>query len=258
MGKYIRKSKSSLEITLIDASQSSSYIGVRTRAKTLALQRLQKTSNSPPPPSSPATSGSYLQLRSRRLHKPKNIALANESKKQKLPQRSSNERGRRVTADSGETSRLGVCSVAAGSIESVSHRRGDGEMKDVTVEEIVVKQSEVQENVNILDIQEEASFGENVLDFEGGMSRESTPCSLIQKPESIRTPSSSTKASSTTDYRIRLQNSSAMDVPTTREVDDFFNYVEGEQQRKFIEKYNFDPNTGKPLPGRYQWEKMDD
>ncbi|XP_023522438.1 cyclin-dependent kinase inhibitor 4-like [Cucurbita pepo subsp. pepo] len=258
MGKYIRKSKSSLEITLIDASQSSSYIGVRTRAKTLALQRLQKTSNSPPSPSSPATSGSYLQLRSRRLHKPKNIALANESKKQKLPQRSSNERGRRVTADSGETSRLGVCSVAAGSIESVSHRRGDGEMKDVTVEEIVVKQSEVQENVNIHDIQEEASFGENVLDFEGGMSRESTPCSLIQKPESIRTPSSSTKASSTTDYRIRLQNSSATDVPTTREVDDFFNYVEGEQQRKFIEKYNFDPNTGKPLPGRYQWEKMDD
>ncbi|XP_023522439.1 cyclin-dependent kinase inhibitor 4-like isoform X2 [Cucurbita pepo subsp. pepo] len=257
MGKYIRKSKSSLEITLIDASQSSSYIGVRTRAKTLALQRLQKTSNSPPSPSSPATSGSYLQLRSRRLHKPKNIALANESKKQKLPQRSSNERGRRVTADSGETSRLGVCSVAAGSIESVSHRRGDGEMKDVTVEEIVVKQSEVQENVNIHDIQEEASFGENVLDFEGGM-RESTPCSLIQKPESIRTPSSSTKASSTTDYRIRLQNSSATDVPTTREVDDFFNYVEGEQQRKFIEKYNFDPNTGKPLPGRYQWEKMDD
>ncbi|XP_023527275.1 cyclin-dependent kinase inhibitor 4-like [Cucurbita pepo subsp. pepo] len=91
-----------------------------------------------------------------------------------------------------------------------------------------------------------------------GCSRESTPCSLIQKPESIRTPSSSTKASSTTDYRIRLQNSSATDVPTTREVDDFFNYVEGEQQRKFIEKYNFDPNTGKPLPGRYQWEKMDD
>ncbi|XP_022980376.1 cyclin-dependent kinase inhibitor 4-like [Cucurbita maxima] len=257
MGKYIRKSKSSLEITLIDASQSSSYIGVRTRAKTLALQRLQKTSNSPPPPSSPATSGSYLQLRSRRLHKPKSIALANESKKQKLPQ-SSNERGRRVTADSGETSRLGVCSVAAGSIESVSHRRGDGEMNDVTVEEMVVKPSEVQENVNIHDIQEEASFGENVLDFEGGMSRESTPCSLIQKPESIRTPSSSTKASSTTDYRIRLQNSSATDVPTTREVDDFFNYVEGEQQRKFIEKYNFDPNTGKPLPGRYQWEKMDD
>lgn len=69
-----------------------------------------------------------------------------------------------------------------------------------------------------------------------GSSRESTPCSLIRKPESIRTPSSSTKASSTTDDRIQLQNSSATDVPTAREVDDFFNCAEGEQQRKFIEK----------------------
>lgn len=58
---------------------------------------------------------------------------------------------------------MGVCSVAAGSIESVSPRRGD------EVEEMVVKQSEVQENVNIHDIQEEASFGENLLDVEGGM-----------------------------------------------------------------------------------------
>lgn len=147
---------------------------------------------------------------------------------------------------------MGVCSVAAGSIESVSPRRGD------EVEEMVVKQSEVQENVNIHDIQEEASFGENLLDVEGGMSRESTPCSLIRKPESIRTPSSSTKASSTTDDRIQLQNSSATDVPTAREVDDFFNCAEGEQQRKFIEKYNFDPITDKPLPGRYEWEKLDD
>ncbi|KAA0049156.1 hypothetical protein IC582_012472 [Cucumis melo] len=248
MGKYIRKSKSSREITLIDASQSSSYIGVRTRAKTLALQRLQKTSNSPPSSPSPTTSGSYLQLRSRRLHKPSSTALP----KQKLPQGTTNARGRRVSADSRGTTRLGVCSVAAGSIESVSPRRDDA------VQELVVKQSEVQENLNVHDIQEEASFGENLLDFEGGMSRESTPCSLIRKPESIRTPSSSTKASSTTDDRIQLQNSSATDVPTTREVDDFFNCAEGEQQRKFIEKYNFDPITDKPLPGRYEWEKLDD
>jgi len=42
--------------------------------------------------------------------------------------------------------------------------------------------------------------------------------------------------SSTTDDRIQLQNSSATDVPTAQEVDDFFNWAEGEQQRKFIEK----------------------
>ncbi|XP_022147125.1 cyclin-dependent kinase inhibitor 4-like [Momordica charantia] len=124
---------------------------------------------------------------------------------------------------------------------------------------MVANQSEVHENGIVHDIatQEEASFGENLLEFESRISRESTPCSLIRNPESIRTPSSSTKASSTTDDRIQLQNSSATDVPTAREVDDFFNCAEGEQQRKFIEKYNFDPITDKPLPGRYEWEKLD-
>lgn len=89
-----------------------------------------------------------------------------------MAQRSATARGRRVNADSRGTSRLGVCSVAAGSIESVSRRRVDGDVSEavaVVVEELVVKKSEVQENVNVLDIgaQEEASFGENRLEFEG-------------------------------------------------------------------------------------------
>jgi len=101
------------------------------------------------------------------------IAIANESRKQKLTQRqrSADARGRRVNVDSRGSSRLGVCSVAAGSIESVSRRRVHGDVKETAavVEEIVVKKSEVQENVNILDIgaQEDASFGENNLEFEG-------------------------------------------------------------------------------------------
>lgn len=97
------------------------------------------------------------------------IAVANESRKQKLTQ-SADARGRRVNVDSRGSSRLGVCSVAAGSIESISRRRVDGDVKEAAVvEEIVVKKSEVQENVNILDIgaQEDASFGENNLEFEG-------------------------------------------------------------------------------------------
>lgn len=49
----------------------SSSLGVRTRSTTLALQRLQSSSSSTPPPSLPSASDScYLQLRSRRLHKP--------------------------------------------------------------------------------------------------------------------------------------------------------------------------------------------
>lgn len=171
MGKYIKKSKPSREITLVDASQSSSYIGVRTRAKTLALQRLHKISNSPPLPPSAASSGSYLQLRSRRLRKPLSIGPVNDSGKQKFPQRSGNARGAGVCEDSRGTSRLGGCLVAAGSIESVSRRRGDGdgEVNDAVVREIVVKESDVEENLNVLEILEEASFGENLLDFDGRM-----------------------------------------------------------------------------------------
>ncbi|KAE8717551.1 hypothetical protein F3Y22_tig00110044pilonHSYRG00170 [Hibiscus syriacus] len=40
-------------------------------------------------------------------------------------------------------------------------------------------------------------------------------------------------------------------------MDEFFALAEVDQKRQFIEKYNFDPAKDKPLPGRYQWEKMD-
>ncbi|GER55097.1 cyclin-dependent kinase inhibitor family protein [Striga asiatica] len=63
MGKYIRKPKTSGDVAVKDASQS--YLGVRTRAKTLALQRLRSSADASPPPKT-----DYLQLRSRRLQKP--------------------------------------------------------------------------------------------------------------------------------------------------------------------------------------------
>nr|GEY29864.1 cyclin-dependent kinase inhibitor [Tanacetum cinerariifolium] len=64
MGKYMRKSKLTTGdvIAVIDLPQST--LGVRTRAKTLALQKLQTTT-----PES-LRDPSYLQLRSRRLEKP--------------------------------------------------------------------------------------------------------------------------------------------------------------------------------------------
>ncbi|KAL0461022.1 UNVERIFIED_CONTAM: Cyclin-dependent kinase inhibitor 3 [Sesamum latifolium] len=65
MGKYTRKAKMTADVALMDVSQS--YLGVRTRAKTLALQRLQSAAAAPPP-SNPGAC--YLELRSRRLEKP--------------------------------------------------------------------------------------------------------------------------------------------------------------------------------------------
>lgn len=65
MGKYTRKAKMTADVALTDVSQS--YLGVRTRAKALALQRLQSAAAAPPKSDPDA---SYLELRSRRLEKP--------------------------------------------------------------------------------------------------------------------------------------------------------------------------------------------
>lgn len=66
MGKYMRKAKVSGEVAVMEVSPQSS-LGVRTRARTLALQRLQKPSPLP-------DDSSYLELRSRRLEKPPPVA----------------------------------------------------------------------------------------------------------------------------------------------------------------------------------------
>lgn len=60
----MRKSKIRGDVAAKDVSQP--FLGVRTRAKTLALQRLQSSAELLPPNPDPC----YLELRSRRLEKP--------------------------------------------------------------------------------------------------------------------------------------------------------------------------------------------
>ncbi|CAL9222268.1 unnamed protein product [Arabidopsis halleri] len=40
------------------------------------------------------------------------------------------------------------------------------------------------------------------------------------------------------------------------EIEDFFANAEEQQQRLFIQKYNFDIVSDNPLPGRYEWVKV--
>lgn len=61
----MRKADATSDVAFMDVSQSS--LGVRTRAKTLALRRLQSTGAAP---SLEPDSYYYLELRSRRLEKP--------------------------------------------------------------------------------------------------------------------------------------------------------------------------------------------
>lgn len=71
MGRYMRKAKSG-EVAVMEVgnSQQQSSIGVRTRARSLALQRLHGTGGD---------SSSYLELRSRRLEKPLSLFKPKEA-----------------------------------------------------------------------------------------------------------------------------------------------------------------------------------
>ncbi|KAF7149521.1 hypothetical protein RHSIM_Rhsim02G0056600 [Rhododendron simsii] len=237
MGKYLRKAKTAADVALMEVAQSS--LGVRTRARTLALQRLQKSSPAPATATTVAAGGSYLQLRSRRLEKPP-IDHSKRQKQQHGPKQtpvlSPNPNSRK--------SRLGVGS------EFVNDKGGN-----LGIEKL---EESFQENKNGDLGGGEASCGENVLEFEGRerSTRESTPCSLIRDPESIRTPGSTTRRTCSTAASGGVQNSMPSHIPTAREMDNFFSGPEEQQQKQFMDKYNFDPVNDKPLPGRFEWANL--
>ncbi|CAL5347637.1 cyclin-dependent kinase inhibitor 4-like [Camellia sinensis] len=244
MGKYMRKAKTAGEVALMELAQSS--LGVRTRAKTLALQRLQKS-----PAEASSADGSYLQLRSRRLEKPP-LPVTGDSKRQKQSPKES------CVAKSNPNSRTRLGSVNSGSAESVSDDCWKKEVSRLEAEKVGGEEEENQNNNNV-DVGVEVCFGENVLELEGRerSTRESTPCSLIRDPESIRTPGSTTRPTSSPQADTRVQNSLQRNIPTSHEMDKFFASAEEQQQQQFVEKYNFDPVNDEPLPGRYDWVKLD-
>jgi hypothetical protein len=141
MGKYMKKPKITGEVALL--MELSHSIGVCTRAKALALQRLQKTTPSPAvAPTPDASSFSYLQLRSRRLQKPP-LLRKQQQQQQQQP-----------TTDGESNSRLKVGSVEVKE-EDEDEQGYAGEFW---------KGDEAEEGN---DLGVEASFGENTLEFDG-------------------------------------------------------------------------------------------
>ncbi|XWS31288.1 hypothetical protein CRYUN_Cryun23aG0064500 [Craigia yunnanensis] len=230
MGKYMKKSKITGDIAVMEVSHQSTF-GSRTRAaKTLALQRLQKTIPSPSPAqvvaSSPDVSSfSYLQLRSRRLVKLPS-PVSNETK-QKQQGKESNFREEKKNDEKKSEGCFG-------------------------------KNREIVLGVGLCCETQEASFGENNLDFElrDRSTRESTPCSLIKDSETVATPGSTTRLRSSPSTYRRGWNDVQRSIPTTHEMEEFFACAEKQQQRQFIEKYNFDIVNDLPLPGRYEWVQV--
>ncbi|XP_019166144.1 PREDICTED: cyclin-dependent kinase inhibitor 3-like [Ipomoea nil] len=244
MGKYVRDAKMAGDVAVMEVSQST--VGVRTRAKTLALQRLQ---SSAPPPSPDSC---YLQLRSRRLEKPPAV-LPNNSKK--LPKRNLKS-GSKQSFLQDEESRTCRNSDA----QSSSGLRG-GSMNSGSVNHSMTGELYFQESNGGIEINDgndfgilEASFGETILDCEprDRFTRETTPCSLIREADDVKTPSSTTRRTNARSATHRMR-SSVRNIPSTGEMDEFFGCAEQQQQALFIEKYNFDIVNDLPLPGRYEW-----
>ncbi|CAN6290741.1 unnamed protein product [Urochloa humidicola] len=208
MGKYMRKAKVSGEVAVMEVP-GGALLGVRTRSRTLALQRAQR----PPLDKGEAeeAAGDYLELRSRRLEKPHK-----EQQQQPPP--------------------------------PPAHKRGAG--RKAAAAPPALAEDDV-----------EASFGENVLDFDAmeRSTRETTPCSLIRSSDMISTPGSTTKSknSNSMTSRRRMEAATCRFIPSSLEMEEFFAEAEQQGQHTFREKYNFCPVNDCPLPGRYEWERLD-
>ncbi|KAF5480937.1 hypothetical protein F2P56_001639 [Juglans regia] len=245
MGKYMKKSKITggdvaLLMDLAHTPQAAS-IGVCTRAKALALQRLQKTTPSPAvAPNQDASSLSYLQLRSRRLQKLP-LIIKQQPQQQQQPRECCRE-----SPSPRPNSRPRVGQVDSGLVEEYEQGCFGA----------FCKGNEAEESN---DLGVEASFGENNLELDGRdrSTRESTPCSLIMASDSLGTPGSTTRRRTVcTESNQRVRNDMRRNIPTAQEMEEFFVHAEQRQQRIFIEKYNFDVMNDSPLPGRYEWVQI--
>ncbi|CAH2044717.1 unnamed protein product, partial [Thlaspi arvense] len=225
MGKYMKKSKITGDVGVMEVTEPTA-LGVRTRAaKTLALKRLNSSASDS---ALAGDSSCYLQLRSRRLEKPPSLA---EPKQPPRHHKSGiREPGSRSRVDSVNSN-----AAASGSVPEARSCNGDEFLSN--------------------SVSAEVFCGENSLDFESRHStRESTPCNFVEDVKIIVTPGASTRSlrTATEDYA-RDRDST---VPTTSELEEFFAYAEQQQQRLFMEKYNFDIVNDMPLAGRYEWVQV--
>jgi len=215
MGKYMRKSKASGEVAVMEVGGA--LLGVRTRSRTLALQQRASSPHKGGEDRADTGAGDYLELRSRRLEKP-------------------------PPPPQGHKEKDAPVNVAAA-------RRGPG--AGTGWKEQVAAFAAEEADL-------EASFGDNVLDWDAieRSTRETTPCSLIRSSGTISTPGSATRASNPSRRRT-TETPACRYVPSSLEMDEFFAAAEQQQHQSFREKYNFCPATDCPLPGRYEWARID-
>ncbi|KAG0494080.1 hypothetical protein HPP92_005074 [Vanilla planifolia] len=87
--------------------------------------------------------------------------------------------------------------------------------------------------------------------------RESTPICLIKDSNDVGTPGSSTKHFSSTSTNRTTRSLVSNNILNAQEIEDFFAESEQSQRILFTKKYNYDVVNDCPLPGRYEWIKLD-
>ncbi|KAL0718007.1 hypothetical protein Bca4012_067329 [Brassica carinata] len=241
MGKYMKKSKISGDT---EATEPTSF-GVRTRAaKTLALKRLN---------SSASDSSSYLQLRSRRLEKPPSLSE---------PKQSPRHHKSGIKESGSKIDSVNSNAPGSGSVPVAQRCNGDECSCGENNVEFEARQS-LSPLVNWAnDIGSDLHYGlardtileVGPLNIHISLTRESTPCNFVEDLEIIVTPGSSTRSMHTAIRDYTMDRDSM--VPTSIELEEFFAYAEQQQQRLFMEKYNFDIVNNVPLTGRYEWVQV--
>ncbi|KAF8107259.1 hypothetical protein N665_0124s0053 [Sinapis alba] len=164
--------------------------------------------------SSASDSSCYLQLRSRRLEKPPSLS---EPKQPPRHHKSG------IKESGSKVGSVNSNAAGSGSVSLAQSCNGD-----------------------------ECYCGENSPEFETKQStRESMPCNFVEDLEINVTPGSSTRSMRTATRDYTMDRDSM--VPTSNELEEFFAFAEQQQQRLFMEKYNFDIVNDMPLTGRYEW-----
>ncbi|KAG6506182.1 cyclin-dependent kinase inhibitor 3-like [Zingiber officinale] len=180
--------------------------------------------------SSPVDPASCLQLRSRRLEKP--------TRPPPLSARSRAADKNKPTPKAGPSRRIGGKKV----IEAMADLSRMDSVGSVVPATRISIQLTAEGGSGI-----QASFGGNPYELDRNRSeRETTPCSLMSNYEAL-TPGSTI---------LPIDCCAKEQQPSALEMEALFAGPEELQQRSFLEKYNFDVVKDQPLPGRYEWVKL--
>eukprot|EP00250_Pteridium_aquilinum_P031280 c43350_g1_i1 orf=346-1362(-) len=130
---------------------------------------------------------------------------------------------------------------------------------DVEAEANLSKQVNADTNAEV-----EQFFGESPMiagpsnkDRHRRRTRESTPDSYAWSMEAPGSTSRTRRAGRSQGRSLSAPPfNRANEAPSTSEIEAFFQGAEQQERRRFIERYNFDPVSERPLRGRYEWTSM--